>query len=82
MTEQEIEQSLIKKLCDLKYTYRPDIRDKATLEENFRQKFEALNHVRLTDAEFACLRDDIITSDVFKASKVLREKGKFNQPFT
>lgn len=52
--ETEIEQNLIKKLEDLKYTYRPDIRDKATLKQNFRDKFEALNHVRLTDAE---LRD-------------------------
>ena len=79
MIEQEIEQSLIKKLSDLKYTYRPDIRDKAALEQNFRQKFEALNRVRLTDAEFARLRDEIITSDVFTASQALREKGKFNR---
>jgi hypothetical protein len=26
MTEQQIEQDLIKKLSELKYTYRPDIR--------------------------------------------------------
>lgn len=29
--ESNIEQKLINKLEDLKYTYRPDIRDKATL---------------------------------------------------
>ncbi len=58
--ESEIEQDLIKKLEDLKYSYRPDIRDKASLEQNFRDKFEALNHVHLTDAEFARLRDEII----------------------
>jgi type I restriction enzyme, R subunit len=52
MTEQEIEQSLIEKLGDLKYTYRPDICDRAALEHNFREKFEALNHVHLTDSEF------------------------------
>ncbi|MFC2017694.1 type I restriction endonuclease subunit R [Chloroflexota bacterium] len=79
MTEQEIEQSLIEKLVDLKYTHRSDIRDKALLEQNFRQKFEALNRVRLTDAEFARLRDEIITSDVFTASQALREKGIFNR---
>ena len=78
-TENQIEQSLIAKLTDLKYTYRDDIRDKATLEQNFRQKFEALNRVHLTDAEFARLRDEIITSDVFTASQALREKGKFTR---
>ena len=29
--EQQIEEALIKKLQDLKYIYRPDIRDKAAL---------------------------------------------------
>lgn len=47
--ENEIEQSLIAKLTDLKYTYRPDIRDRDALELNFRQKFEALNRVNLSD---------------------------------
>lgn len=41
-TENQIEQSLIAKLTDLKYTYRDDIRDKAALEHNFREKFEGL----------------------------------------
>ncbi|EIJ34490.1 type I restriction endonuclease subunit R [Thiothrix nivea] len=77
--ESQIEQGLIAKLTGLKYTYRPDIRDKAALENNFRQKFEALNWVSLTDAEFARLRDEIITSDVFTASQSLREKGKFTR---
>lgn len=77
--ESEIEQQLIKKLDELKYTYRPDIRDKASLEQNFRQKFEALNYVRLTDAEFARLRDEIINADVFQAAKSLREYGHFQR---
>lgn len=47
MTEQKIEQDLIEKLGDLKYTYRPDIRNRTTLEQNFRVKFEALNRVHL-----------------------------------
>jgi type I restriction enzyme R subunit len=49
------------------------------LEKNFRDKFEALNRVNLTDAEFARLRDEIITTDVFTASQALREKGKFTR---
>ncbi|MEW8472056.1 MAG: type I restriction endonuclease subunit R [Candidatus Thiodiazotropha endolucinida] len=75
MKEQQIEQGLIDKLGDLKYTYRPDIRDKAALEQNFRQRFEALNRVHLTDAEFARLRDEIVNADVFQVAKTLREYG-------
>jgi type I restriction enzyme R subunit len=77
--ESQIEQNLIHKLEELKYTYRPDIRDKATLEQNFRERFEALNRVRLTDAEFARLRDEIISADVFQAAKTLREYGYFER---
>ena len=50
--ENDIEQGLIAKLCDLKYTYRPDIRDRASLEQNFRAKFEELNRVNLQTANF------------------------------
>lgn len=77
--ESQIEKKLISKLEELKYTYRADIRDKATLEQNFREKFEALNHVRLTDAEFARLRDEIINADVFQSAKTLREYGYFQR---
>lgn len=65
MTEQDIEQDLIARLADLKYTYRPDITDRATLEKNFCEKFEALNRVRLTDGEFPRLLEEITTPDVF-----------------
>ena len=75
--EQQIEDSLIEKLQDLKYTYRDDIRDKACLEQNFREKFEALNHVHLTDSEFVRLRDEIVNADVFAAAKILRERNTF-----
>jgi type I restriction enzyme R subunit len=75
--EQQIEEALISKLQDLKYTYRQDIRDKASLEQNFREKFEALNYVKLTDSEFARLRDEIVTADVFTAASTLREQGYF-----
>ena len=59
--EEQIEYGFIGKLQSLKYTYRDDIRDRASLERNFRQHFEALNRVRLSDAEFARLLDDIVT---------------------
>jgi type I restriction enzyme R subunit len=75
--ENQIEQNLIAKLTDLKYTYRPDIRDRETLEQNFREKFQALNRVQLSDSEFARLRDEIISADVFTAAKTLREKNTF-----
>ncbi len=77
--EQQIENALIAKLQDLKYTYREDIRDKTSLEQNFREKFEFLNHVRLTDSEFARLRDEIVSSDVFAAAKTLRERNTFQR---
>ena len=77
--EQQIEDSLIAKLTDLKYSYRSDIKDRASLEKNFREKFQALNRVNLTDAEFARLRDEIINSDVFASSKRLREINTFSR---
>ncbi len=79
MTEQEIEKALIEKLGDLKYTYRPDIRDRAALERNFREKFEALNRAHLTDGEFARLLDEIVSPDVFTAAKTLREINAFTR---
>ncbi len=76
-TESQIERNLIHKLEALKYTYRSDIHDRAALESNFRQKFEALNRVNLTDAEFSRLRDEIVTGDVYTAAKALRERNTF-----
>ena len=72
--EYEIENWLIERLKDLKYIHRPDITDRKSLEANFRAKFEALNKVKLTDSEFLRLREAIIEPDVFKASKLLRER--------
>ncbi len=79
MTEHEIEQTLIEKLTDLKYTYRHDIRDRAALEANFREKFEALNRVRLTDSEFQRLLDGVITPDVYNAAQTLRNINSFER---
>jgi type I restriction enzyme, R subunit len=75
--EYEIELGLIEKLKDLKYTYREDIRDRDALELNFRQKFEALNRVHLTDAEFKRFLDEIVSPDVFASSKRLRAREVF-----
>lgn len=75
--ETKIENDLIKNLEDLKYVYRSDIRDRASLEKNFRTKFENLNRVHLTDAEFARLLEEITISDVYAASKKLRERNTF-----
>ncbi len=62
--ERDLEEDLVAKLRDLKYEYRPDIRDRASLETNFRRKFEQLNRVTLTDGEFQRLLDEIVTPDV------------------
>ena len=79
LREDGIEYGFIGKLQGLKYEYRPDIRDRAALEANFRHKFEVLNRVRLTDAEFARLLDEIITPDVFAASRILRGINSFTR---
>lgn len=75
--ERDLEEALVSKLKDLKYEYRPDIRDRATLERNFREKFESLNRVTLTDGEFQRLTDEIVTPDVFTAARTLRERNSF-----
>jgi len=77
--EHQIEERLIAKLQDLKYTYRDDICDRAALEQNFREKFEALNRVKLTEAEFARLLDEIVTPDVFTAARTLRSINAFTR---
>jgi type I restriction enzyme R subunit len=79
VNEPQIEFSFISKLTDLKYSYRSDIRDRNSLELNFRKKFEALNRIKLSDTEFVRLRDEIINPDVFQASKLLRQKNTFQR---
>jgi type I restriction enzyme R subunit len=68
VNEQDIETDFIERLRTLKYTYRDDIHDRASLESNFRDKFEILNRVKLTDGEFQRLLDELITPDVFTAA--------------
>jgi type I restriction enzyme R subunit len=77
--EERVERDFIGKLQGLKYEYRPDIRDRAALERNFREKFDALNRVTLTDGEFKRLLDDLVTPDVFTASRTLRSINTFKR---
>ncbi len=77
--EKHIEENLIEQLKGLKYTHRPDITDRKSLEQNFKAKFERLNRVRLSDSEFLRLREEIIEPDVFAASKKLREQQYFQR---
>src|ERR1051326_7399374 len=78
-SERQLEEELIEKLKDLKYEQRADIRDRAGLERNFRDKFQALNRVSLTDAEFQRLLDEIVTPDVFAAAQTLRNRNAFTR---
>lgn len=75
--EVDIEYGFVGRLQNLKYTYRKDIKTKNALELNFREKFEALNRVKLTDTEFDKLLVEIINPDVFKTSNRLRKKSAF-----
>lgn len=77
--EDTIEYGFISTLQGLKYDYRREIHDRAALERNFREKFESLNRVKLTDSEFARLLDEIVSPDVFTAAKTLREINAFTR---
>jgi type I restriction enzyme R subunit len=79
LREDGIEYGFIGKLQSLKYEYRRDITNRALLEKNFREKFEALNRVRLTNGEFARLLDEIVSPDVFTTAKTLREINAFTR---
>ena len=59
MREAKIEELFIKKLEELKYSYRRDIRDRNSLEQNFREKFESLNRVRLLSSSQMILINEI-----------------------
>ena len=70
--ERGLEEALVTKLRDLKYEYRPDIRDRTTLEANFREKFETLNRVKLTSSEFQRLLGEVVKQDVYEAARPIR----------
>jgi len=78
-SERILEGELISKLQELKYSYRDDIRNRATLEANFREKFQQLNHVALTDEEFVRLLDEVVRPDVFTTAQTLRARNSFTR---
>src|SRR5687768_11320800 len=78
-SEQQLEERFIQKLLALKYEYRPDIRNRAALEANFREKFQQLNRVKLTDGEFQRLLDEVVTPDVFASARTLRSINSFTR---
>ncbi len=67
----QLDEPLIEKPRVSKHEYREDIRDRATLELHFREKFQSLDHVRPTDGGFQRRLDEIITPDVLTASRPL-----------
>lgn len=73
--EAGIEARFIRKLTELGYTYRDDIKDRYSLEKNFREHFNRLNRVNLTDKEFNDLKEYVIKDNVFEASKILRTEN-------
>jgi len=76
--ERKIEDTFIAKLRnELKYVYREDIRDRKALENNFLEKFQSLNRVRLSESEKIRLVESIVSPDVFKSAKRLRERNTF-----
>ncbi|MCL4220459.1 MAG: type I restriction endonuclease subunit R [Phycisphaerales bacterium] len=75
--EKRLEGDFVSTLRGLKYTHRPDIHNRATLEANFRQKFDALNRVTLTDSEFQRLLDEIVKPDVYESARLLRNRETF-----
>lgn len=77
--EHKLEEELLEKLRVLKYEHRADIRDRAALEKNFREKFQVLNRVSLTDAEFRRLLEEIVAPDVFTAAQTLRNRNAFTR---
>jgi type I restriction enzyme, R subunit len=78
-SERQLEEKLIKKLVDLKFDYRSDIRDQDALEANFREKFQALNGVNLTEAEFRRLLGEVVKPDVYESARALREREAFQR---
>ena len=80
--EDTIETGFIGTLQRLKYEYRPDITNRAMLEQNFREKFESLNRVRLTDGEFARLLDEIITQDTYAPISPTRRRSTSHSSWT
>ena len=76
MDEKQIETELMQRLSDRKYICRADIQNREALEQNFREKFEELNQIQLTDNEFEGLLEQIVNANVFQAYQSLREHNR------
>jgi len=70
--ELQSEEGLIKYLRNLKYEHGPDVRDRAALEQNFHERLQTLNRVRLMDGELQRLLDEITTPGVFTVAHSFR----------
>lgn len=77
--ESQFEAAFVDTLVGLKYVHRQDVRDRAALEANFRQQFQALNRVKFTDAKFDRLLGEIVSADVFTAAHTLRTRNAFTR---
>ena len=75
LRERDLEEHFVDTLCWLKYLHRPDIRDRASLEANFREKFEALNRVTSTDADCPARQRPPTTRS--HPAEIERSKGQF-----
>lgn len=78
-SEERIEDALTKKLIELGYTYNEAIKDKNSLNQNFRKHFEQINNVKLTNQEFEKLHNLIVKPDVFEASQILRTRQELER---
>lgn len=76
MSEKDLQQQFLARLADLNYTVRPGLHQRPSLEANFRQKFEALNGVKITTDEFARLLAEIVTPDVYAAAHTLCQRQR------
>lgn len=77
-SENNLEDALIEKLLELKYTNK-NITDLDSLNANFREQFNELNQVQLTDNEFQRLLEENISADVFACAHRLREQHVFDR---
>ncbi|MEJ2899210.1 type I restriction endonuclease subunit R [Acinetobacter sp. NS-4] len=77
-SENNLEDALIEKLLELKYTNK-NITDIDSLNANFREQFNELNQVQLTDNEFQRLLEENISADVFACAHRLREQHVFDR---
>lgn len=72
-SESQLETNLINQLVGEGYTFAKNIVDEENLITNFREKLEVFNNTKLSDAEFAQIRNFLMTGDVFDRAKKLRD---------